>query len=451
MRRRNDFATLHPWPIIAVLNIRNGFFMPDTPRSDELEPVLQLDRELVEAAKEVKVLSRLAWPPDAQEQFLTAWKRGNAALPEIEYERSIPGETPERLERIARSAESLSHPLARLVGDHALSYLTIVQLLDVVGTPEMTRHAISAYGKPGDALTAGGGMTNTDAARYFLEIGAEFYEQHADDDKDNDIEGSVVRDAMLTGMEPVFGKDLIRVVLDPNLASKAAAGATRVRLRDAPCFNASDAAQLLQHEVFVHTLTALNGQAQPHLTCLGLGAPRTTAPQEGLATFAELITGTIDIARLERVALRILAIDMALSGADFIDVFKYFLEAGQAPTESFNSAMRVFRGAPVTGGHAFTKDVVYLEGLLEVHTFFRWALKEQKLRLCQHFFAGRMTLGDVVRYEPFFESGVLNSPRYLPPWMTRTDGLAAYLAFSVFANGINLNSLDTEHDFEELA
>ena len=105
--------------------------------------------------------------------------------------------------------------------------------------------------------------------------------------------------------------------------------------------------------------------------------------------FSELITGAIDIDRMERIALRVIGIDMALGGADFIEVFRYFLEAGQPEKESFNSAMRVFRGAPVSGGSAFTKDVVYVHGLMEVHTFFRWALSKQRMELCQYFFAGR--------------------------------------------------------------
>src|SRR3546814_3952010 len=74
---------------------------------------------------------------------------------------------------------------------------------------------------------------------------------------------------------------------------------------------------------------------------------------------------------MKRVSLRIEAVAMALDGADFVQVFRYFLDAGQDEVESFSSAQRVFRGVPVTGGHAFTKDVVYLRGLVgrsEEHT-----------------------------------------------------------------------------------
>ncbi|MFT5392727.1 MAG: hypothetical protein ACI8PT_002925 [Gammaproteobacteria bacterium] len=195
-------------------------------------------------------------------------------------------------------------------------------------------------------------------------------------------------------------------------------------------------------------MTALNGREQPRLRSLSLGAPRTTATQEGLATFAELVTGAIDLGGLERIALRIIAIDIALGGGDFLDVFKFFIEAGQPESESVNSTMRIFRGAPVTGGCAFTKDSVYLHGLLEVHTFFRWALREHRLELCEQLFAGRLTLGDVIRLSPFFEDETLLAPRYFPPWMTRTTGLASYLAFAVFGDKIDLDELDSEHAFQ---
>jgi hypothetical protein len=106
--------------------------------------------------------------------------------------------------------------------------------------------------------------------------------------------------------------------------------------------------------------------------------------------------------------------------------------------------MRVFRGAPVTGGAAFTKDAVYLHGLLSVHTFFRWALKNQKLRLCRYMFAGKMTLHDVIALEPYFATGYIAEPVYLPPWVQRANGMAGTLAFSLFANRIRLDQVAAE-------
>jgi hypothetical protein len=151
------------------------------------------------------------------------------------------------------------------------------------------------------------------------------------------------------------------------------------------------------------------------------------------------------------VSLRIEAVAMAMDGADFLQVFRYFLDAGQDDVESFSSAQRVFRGVPVGGGAAFTKDVVYLRGLVGVHTFFRWALKHKKLHLCRQLFAGKMTLGDAVRFEPLFQAAgdaapVLAPPRWLPRWVSRANGLAGMLAFSLFANRIRMDQLEAPFD-----
>ena len=194
----------------------------------------------------------------------------------------------------------------------------------------------------------------------------------------------------------------------------------------------------------MHSLSALNGREQPHFKSLARTSPRVTATQEGLATFAELITGAIDIERMKRISLRIVAIDMAMRGADFVEVFRFFLDAGQTEPDSFASAQRVFRGAPVTGGAAFTKDTVYLHGLLGVHTFFRWCLRHQRLRLTRMLFAGKLTLQDVIALEPMFDAGVIAPPLYVPPWIQRANGLAGMLAFSLFANRIRLDQVDVD-------
>ena len=194
----------------------------------------------------------------------------------------------------------------------------------------------------------------------------------------------------------------------------------------------------------MHSLTTLNGREQTVLPSLALASPRVTATQEGLATFAEQITGSIDIERMKRISLRIEAVAMALAGADFIQVFDYFRDAGQSQAESFSSAQRVFRGVPTTGGSAFTKDTVYLRGLIGVHTFFRRSLQQDRLRLCRRLFAGKMTLDDVAAFEPLFEDGVLAPPRWLPRWVSRANGLAGVLAFSLFANRIRLDRLSDD-------
>ncbi len=416
----------------------------------KLDKHIELDHAIVDAAKGIKVLSRLSWPAETMSSFLGDWERGKPRLPKVDYPGADDLDAPARsLARSAKTLENFDDPIADYLRKTAHSYLLLCELLSNVGTKAMVDASRSLYGSPDDPLSDGK-VSNLEAAKYFLEQSAQFFEATHLHEADYCVPARTVKDELEAGLDDVFPTDTVRVVIDPNLASKAAAGSTRIRLRGDTCFSDYDVEQLLQHEAFVHSLTALNGQSQPNITCFGLGAPRTTGPQEGLATFSELITGAIDIDRMARIALRVIGIDMALGGADFIEVFRFFLEAGQPEKESFSSTMRIFRGAPVSGGCAFTKDVVYLHGLMEVHTFFRWALRNQRMELCRYFFAGRMTISDAIALTPMFESGQLAGPKFLPSWMTRTNALVGYLAFSIFSNRISIDALDEHHRFDRV-
>ena len=414
--------------------------MADSP--DLLARFAALDRRLVAAVKGVKLLASVSWPASVQSIFLEDWHAGRPKLPAVEYPRGDFTRARTELDEILLQADA-GHPLGDYLRRTAQSWRIATDLLQAVGTPDVTRYSIELFGRPGDRLP-GGSVSNLDAARHFIELADELSHEIVSSDADYCIPADVLRDELQAQISAFFTHDNVRVEVDPNLIAKAAAGTTRIRLRSATSFSEYDKHQLLEHEAFVHTLTALNGRAQPNLASLATNSPRITATQEGLATFAELMSGSIDIGRMKRISLRIVAIHKALHGADFIEVFKFFLDSGQTDADSFTSAMRVFRGAPVTGGAAFTKDTVYLHGLLSVHTFFRWALKNQKLRLCRNLFAGKMTLHDVITLDPYFTSGYIAAPVYLPPWVQRANGMAGTLAFSLFANRIRLDQVEAE-------
>jgi uncharacterized protein (TIGR02421 family) len=407
-----------------------------------LDRYTELDRRLVAAVKGIKLLGAVSWPATVQSQFIDAWRAGNAQLPQIVYEKPDYSSARAELQTIRHACDA-AHPIGDYLRRTTQSWCIATELLDAAGTPAITEHSIRLFGRPGDTLP-GGKVSNLDAARHFIALANELDREIISSDSDYCIPADVLRDELQQQISAFFRFHKVSVEIDPNLIAKAAAGPTRIRLRSSTCFSEYDKHQLLEHEAFVHSLTALNGREQPHLKSLALNSPRITATQEGLATFAELMSGSIDIERMKRISLRILAIDMALQGADFIEVFKFFLNAGQSENDSFTSAMRVFRGAPTSGGSAFTKDTVYLHGLLSVHTFFRWALKNQKLSLCRSLFAGKMTLHDVITLAPYFATGYIAAPLYIPPWVQRAAGLAGTLAFSLFANKIRLDHVEAE-------
>ena len=132
-----------------------------------------------------------------------------------------------------------------------------------------------------------------------------------------------------------FGEDAPKVTLVDTLSANALATADRIRIRCDARFTDRDAVQLLNHEAYIHVATSLNGRFQTDLPILGAGHPSTTRTQEGLAVFAEITSGTMELDRLRRLADRVFAIQMAIEGADFLEVYGYFLERTGNPDQSF--------------------------------------------------------------------------------------------------------------------
>jgi uncharacterized protein (TIGR02421 family) len=405
----------------------------------------ELDRRMLAAARAVNILPTVTWPASLEQRMIAAYEQGRFTLPDVHYVRPDLAQARDELAAIEREAETslAGDPIGDYLCRTAASWRIATQMLEAVGSAGVTAPSIALYGRPGDAIP-GSRKSNLDAARYFVELSDELGADLLADDVCMDIPAETLRVDLGRTLDEFFGPGRIAVEVDPELTAKAAAGATRIRLRGGASFSEYDRHQLLAHEAFVHSLTALNGREQPLLASLARTSPRVTATQEGLAVFAELMSGAIDIARLKRISLRILAIDMALNGADFVEVYKYFRHCGQGSADSFHSAQRVFRGVPLTGGAAFAKDNVYLSGLLTVHTFFRWAFKQQRMDLLRYLFAGKLALHDVIALQPHFEAGTLRPPRWLPPWMQHVHGLAGKLAFSLFVNGIHMGQVQAE-------
>ena len=402
----------------------------------------ELDKRLVAAVRGIRLLESVSWPATEQPKFLESWHAGNPQMPRIIYPKFDFTEIRHEIDSVDKASDP-NHPIGRYLHLTCESWRIATRLLDAAGTHRVTAYSTRLFGRPVEMLP-GDGPTNLEAAQHFVELADELDQELRSYEPEYELSSALVQVELQEQVDAFFGKDKVRVELDPNLIAKAAASPTRIRLRTNTGFTEYDRNQLLMHEAFVHTLTGLNGREQHVLGSMARGSPRTTATQEGFATLAEMMSGSMDIERMKRISLRIIAIDKAIDGASFIDVFKFFLDSGQNEADSFSSAQRVYRGVPVDGGAAFTKDTVYLHGLLSVHTFFRWCLRHRKLSLARQLFAGKMALEDVFSFESSFDAGYVAPPRYLPPWIQRANGLAGMLAFSLFANKIRLDSVDAD-------
>jgi uncharacterized protein (TIGR02421 family) len=408
--------------------------------------IQKLDDAVIHASKKIKVLNTLAWPVGVEEKFLEGWRKGNPQLPEINIQPPDVRENVKKLDAIVQQCKQ-DDPVEKFLAETALSYANAGRMLMNVGTPEFTNYSTKIYGRP-DTLYKLQGITGVDGAKFFLEVTDKLIGNPNIQPTETDISAEDFAGWLKAEVDEFFQHDVVEVLVDQKLSSKALAGATRIRVRGSAVFSQLDKDQLLYHEAFVHTATQLNGRRQTNLKSLGLGAPRTTRTQEGIAVLAEFITNSIDLSRLRRVALRVIAVKMALDGADFIELFKFFLDAGQSEEESVKSAQRIFRGGAVKGGVVFTKDAVYLQGLVEVHTFLRVAIRDNKPNLVRNLFAGRLTMADALRLDPLFQNGWLIPPTYIPLWASDLRRLAAMMAYSAFITNIKLDKVYLERAIE---
>ena len=402
--------------------------------------LILINKKVFELSSQVKILGPLGWPQSAEDTFLQGWKQGKVVFPEIRYKKTDYSEVISELEKILPEISG-GTPAERITRRAAVSGIQAARMVSSVGTEAFTGYSTEIYGKPGD-LMPGTSVTNIHAAKHFVEIANKFTALAKDSTYEVCFSSQVMKKHLEKNIVECFQNNGPTVEVVDGLMSKATAGGKRVRIRGNTSYSEYDLDQLLMHEVFIHSLTSINGYSQG-LKCLAVGPPRTTKAQEGLATFSELISGTIDLARLKRIALRVLAVDMALAGANFVEVFKFFLEQDQSEQESYRSTARVFRGGFPDKQIVFTKDSVYLDGMIKVHTFFLWAMQSHRVDYLQALFCGRMALEDIPLLVVLLKNGGVAPPKFLPPWFRKIHGLGGILAFSLLANDISIDDADS--------
>lgn len=399
---------------------------------DGLDKLRSLAAELAEAQRPVRILRAIAWPDRVKEEFFA---RGAGELPRVTY-------APLRFDvaGVARGLRAIGaradgdNEGERLVRETAESYARAAEMLGAVGTAEFWAISAELYGRP-QSISCDGKTTNLDLADHFDRVIAQYPALGVDE---TTLTAEAAADDLRRRLAGFFGEREVRVEVVDELGANAVAGADVIKLKRGAGFSARDVAQLERHEGHVHVATSLNGRTQQLLPFLASGAPRTVRTQEGLAVFTELMSQTMDLERLRRLTDRILAIRMAEDGATFLDLYRWFLGHDHEPNAAFDCARRVCRGGRVDGGAPFTKDVVYLDGLLRVSNFLRATLTGGHAELVAAMFVGKLDLADVPALAHLLAEGALAPPRYIPAWAGDLRFLTSYMSYSAFLGEVDL-------------
>ncbi len=395
---------------------------------------------LQHAARQTRVLSHLAWDGSVRHEFFAT---GAMSLPQVSYPSYDAAPVMDALTEARRLMQSSA--IDQWLERQAAAIEHSANMMLSCGTPSFYTHSSAVYGAPGDYLI--------DQSSTALTLASDFEDALAQLDGLSDkylaqetVSSEDLAAQIETAVQDMFGDDAPQVTVVEELSANALAGRERIRIRKDAKFNDKDIDQLIHHEAGVHVATSLNGMYQKQLPILGSSHAGTTRTQEGLAVFSEFITGSMDLDRLRRLSDRTLAIQMAADGADFLEVYHYFLERTDSQNQSFENARRVFRGGVLTGGAPFTKDIVYLDGLIRVHNFLRALVANGRTDCLLLLFCGKLDLEDIPVLCELSSIGMCKAPRYLPDWASDMRFLLSYLAYSGFLNTINLRQVSVHYE-----
>jgi uncharacterized protein (TIGR02421 family) len=371
--------------------------------------VRRLSDRLTEAQRPLRILDALRWDDDIERAFFASDCRELPPVTRDYYRRRTPPFDPESKRR---ELSDLERDVRRQLGDDpaglimrrmCAEYREVVDLLVHRGTPRF--HAISRrlYGGPSE---------KHDFTRL---LDRHRPEQHPDDEPTLDAPQAVA--LLARRLADYFGLGTpVSVRLSDCIVADAAAGRDYIKLRSDARFTPREVRLLEVHEGWVHLGTTLNGGGQPVCTFLGKGPPSSTVTQEGLAVLMELLASASHPGRVRRLTNRVAAVALAEQGGNFLDVFRFFLEAGGTPKECYRQATRVFRGSLPAGCGPFTKDVCYSKGLVQVYHFVRGAISRGLGRLVPLLFCGKTNLADVPALDQLIAEGLVAPPRYVPPF-----------------------------------
>lgn len=409
--------------------------------------VEEFSKALVEAQRPIQILDAIKWKDDIFEKF----KKSNFKdIPKIDksYYDNIPLKfDPEaKIKEFEAIRDKIiktlgqDEPIAKMLIRNCEQYADVVRMLMNRATHDFYKYSKKLFGSANDLLI--------DNKTSLIEAGVMLNEilisiENADLGicHIKNIPSKDVVNTLNTKLSQYFGDTQVTVKLDDGILSDAAAGSNYIKIKQGLQFSQRDMDIFEVHEGWVHVGTTLNGMNQPYAKWLSKGPPCTTSVQEGLAFLMEVFTFVCTPERLRKINNRLMACDMAESGAHFVHIFDYFRNLNQTETEAFKNAHRLFRGGVVEGGAPFTKDISYSKGFIGTYNFIRSAIRIGKPEMIPFLFAGKVTLEDVPVLYEYSKIGLIDKPSFIPPQFADLNGIAVWMSFSNFLNKMNMGTI----------
>lgn len=425
-----------------------------TSEAAELLVVQELSQRIVDAQRKIRILDGIKWDDSVKKEF---FKHKAQKLPVVNKEyytqRPLPFDVHEKLEEfriILRDAQNQLgqySTLTRLLRRQCEEYSRAAQMLAARGTPAFSELAIELYGSPNDVFYAGGPRMSEMGTLLFdvlTDLNVQLQSQ-ADVKRHTPQQAQEILQSRLSHFfEKHPGK--VTVMVSDDMIADAAAGADTIKLSQQAMFSDRDLRYLEVHEGWVHVGTTLNGSMQPNCFFLSKGSPSSSVIQEGLAVITEVVTFSSYPGRMLKITNRVIALDKVTQGADFLDIYRYFMDCGMSEEDSYNQSVRIFRGSTPSGG-PFTKDLSYAKGFVLIYNYIRFAISQKRVDSIPLLFVGKLVLDDLPLLGELMERGILIDPVYLPPPFKDLAALSAWMSFSLYLNQFDLQQIQRNFRF----
>jgi uncharacterized protein (TIGR02421 family) len=411
-----------------------------------------LSDRLVEAQRPIRILDAIKWDDAIEAAFFA---RDAKELPPVTAEYYAKRPLPFDPDRKRQEFHTIERDIRRRLGPYNAAgqimsrmceeYREVVDLLVLRGTRAFSLISERLYGSSADSFHAGD-PTLSDLGQMMSVILDNLSQEAPVASDAGTYDAPQTVEELSRRLAEFFGDPAaVRVRLSDGIVADAAAGTDYIKIRDDARFSPRDVRLLEVHEGWVHLGTTLNGQSQPVCTFLGKGPPSSTVTQEGLAVLTEIFSFASHPARVRRLTNRIEAVALAEAGANFLDVYRFFLQEGYPPRESYQHSMRVFRGSLPADHGPFTKDLCYSKGFVQIYNFMRLAVSRGMVRRVPLLFCGKTNLADVKTIAQLMEEGLVAPPRHVPPPFADLHALSAWLCYANFLNKMSTKRIEEDY------
>ena len=423
-----------------------------TIKSAEGSIIRDLSERIVEAQRPIRILDQVKWDDTVKSDF---FRHKAKRLPKVDEEyyqkRPLPFEPEDKIEEFRGILRDTHNqlgeysPVTRLIKRQCDEYMRTLRMLSARGTSMFVDLSKELYGSPDDVFYVGGPRLS--------EMGSVLFDLLTTLDvqlvSDLDIpkySPQEARKLLQSRLNKFFTHDKIKVLLNDKMLADAAAGFDKIKLSNHAKFTDRELKYLEIHEGWVHLGTTINGKTQPYCYFLSKGTPSCTVVQEGLAVMTEVVSFSSYPARMRKITNRVIAIEKVMQGADFIDIFHYFLNCGLSEDDAYKQCVRVFRGSVPNGG-PFTKDLAYAKGFVLLYNFLCYAISERRLDVVPILFSGKLSLNDVPLLLELKSEGLLAEPRYMPSQFKDLAALSVWLGFSLYLDQFDFAEIQRNFRF----